>query len=102
MGEVVRPDFHHKSCVISRGSPLGDDEPRKVFGEVGPYRVALYFDGRPGLYPVLKVKLVRSDTGDVHPLATLAATQEGHFEAHAIAAAVLKTLRVTALPGPVQ
>jgi hypothetical protein len=98
MGDVVRPNFRSGLCVIPRVSAPGDGEPRKVYGNVGCYRVALYCDDHPGTHPMLKLRLMRLGTDKAHILATLPVTQEGHFEAHAIAAAVLQTLRLTTIP----
>ena len=97
MGDVVRLD----SRLVRATSPaivaphLSD--PLKVYGTVGCYGVALYGDDHAGTYRMVKLKLTRSDIDKAYPLVVLPATREGHFEAHAIAAAVLETMRVMAL-----
>ena len=99
MGDVVRPSFGLRQREIQKILVPGDGEPRKIYGAVGCYRVALHCDDYPGTYPMLKLRLARSDTEITYLLATLPMTPEGHFEAHAIASAVLETLRVIGLTG---
>ena len=98
MGDVVRPSFGLRQREIPKISVPGDGEPRKVYGGVGCHQVALYCDDYPGTHPMFKLKLLRLGTDKAHTLAMLPATQEGHFTAHAIAAAVLETLRLTTAP----
>ena len=72
----------------------GDGEPRIIYSAVECYDVALYCDYYSGAHPILKPKLVQFDTNMDHLLAMLTATQEGHFETHAIASVALEGLRV--------
>lgn len=98
MGDVVRPNFHLGMRVDSKGSASSHGVPQKVYGEVGCYRVQLHHDSGGGRYPLYKLMLLRLDTNEIHSLALLPASQTGHFEAHAIAAAVLQALRLTTSP----
>lgn len=98
MGDVVRPSFDLRQSEIPKILVPGDGEPRKVYGAVGCYRVALFCDDYPGTHPMFKLRLLHLGTDKAHLLAMLPATQEGHFAAHAIAAAVLETLRLTTVP----
>jgi hypothetical protein len=88
IGDVVRIDFRPAEGTSPAIVALHSSDPPKVYGSVGRYGVALYSDDHAGMYRMVKLKLMRSDIDEAYPLAVLPASREGHFEAHAIAAAV--------------
>ena len=96
MGDVVRPDFRPAMSVRLEALASAYGVPQKIYGHVGHCCVELYYDGEGERYPLYKLMLERLDTSEIHCLAVLPASQAALFEAHAIAAAVLQALRLTA------
>lgn len=96
MGDVVRPNFRPGVSAAPDAPASAYGVPQKIYGHVGPCCVELYYDGGGGRYPLYKLMLERLDTNEIHCLAILPASQAALFEAHAIAAAVLRALRLTA------
>lgn len=96
MGDVVRPDFRPGMSADLDGSASIHGVLQKVYGHVGRCRVQLHHYSGGGRYPFYKLMLMRLDTNEIHSLAMLPASQAALFEAHAIAAAVLQALRLTA------
>lgn len=96
MGDVVRPDFRSGESANLGGPASSYGVLRKVYGHVGHCRVQLHHDSGSGRCPLYKLMLMRLDTNEICSLAMLPASQAALFEAHAIAAAVLQALRLTA------
>jgi len=94
MGDVVRPNFRDKAGSSSTVQVPSCGELHKIYGEVGHCRVALFIDEPSSALPLMRVKLMRLDINKIYSLAMLPASQDSHFEAHAIAAAVLQALRL--------
>jgi hypothetical protein len=96
MGDIVRPDFRRGMSARPKAPASAYGVPQKIYGHVGHFCVELYHDGGGERYPLYKLMLERLDTREIHCLAILPASQAALFEAHAIAAAVLQALRLTA------